>query len=209
MKPTSVAGESANSGDQASSMITSMAQLEAVMAKAGGVYHVECRKADGSLRWADEAVNAVTQEGKVCALKNALNASAFTQTSYLGLIASTNYASTANTNTAANISTSVATNGWQEAPSSVVATRGTPSWGTSTGAGGNASLATTAISFSILAAATLKGCFLVIKDLAGAGPSSAAGNTTGALYSAGTFTGGDKVVGAGDTLNVTYTASLT
>ena len=94
--------------------------------------------------------------------------------------------------------------------SSVVATRGTPSWGTSTGGAGNASLATSsAVSFAILAGLTIKGCFLVLKDLAGAGPSATTGSTTGAWYSAGLFTGGDKSVGSGDTLNVTYTGTLT
>ena len=34
------------------------------------------------------------------------------------------------------------------------------------------------------------------------------GNTNGALYSAGLFSGGDRAVANGDTLNVSYTASL-
>jgi hypothetical protein len=33
-------------------------------------------------------------------------------------------------------------------------------------------------------------------------------NTAGTLYSAGAFTGGVKTVGSGDTLNVSYTASM-
>jgi hypothetical protein len=32
--------------------------------------------------------------------------------------------------------------------------------------------------------------------------------TTGILYSAGSFTGGNRSIASGDTLNVTYTASV-
>jgi hypothetical protein len=179
-------------------------------ASLSGHYAVECIGADGLVKWTDTIKNAVTQEGKVCALNQAFKSSAFTQASYIGLISATGYTTPpANTNTAANISTTAATNGWQEVISAVVAARGTPSWGTSTGSGGNASLACTAIAFSILGTLTIKGCFLVLKNLAGTGASATVGDTTGALYSAGLFTGGDKAVGAGDTLNVTYTGSLT
>jgi hypothetical protein len=65
------------------------------------------------------------------------------------------------------------------------------------------------VSFSILDTATIKGCFLVVRASGGTAPTSAVGNTAGAILSAGLFTGGDKVVAASDTLNVTYTGRLT
>ena len=202
--------ESTHVTDQAAADILSILALDE-SASLAGFYSVECIGPDGQVKWTDTIKNTVTQEGKVVALNAAIKASAFTQTSYIGLISATGYTTPpANTNTAANISVSAATNGWQEVISAVVASRGTPSWGTSTGAAGNASLATSSsVTFSVLGTLTIKGCFLVLKDLAGSGPSATVGSTTGALYSAGLFTGGDKAVGNGDTLNVSWTGSLT
>jgi hypothetical protein len=57
---------------------------------------------------------------------------------------------------------------------------------------------------AITGAGTVKGCFMVL----GSGALNTIMNTAGTLYSAGTFSGGDKVVGNGDTLNVSYTASM-
>jgi hypothetical protein len=49
----------------------------------------------------------------------------------------------------------------------------------------------------------VKGAFLVL----GSGAVTTNNSTAGTLFSAGTFTGGDKVVATGDTLTVTYTLS--
>ena len=65
-----------------------------------------------------------------------------------------------------------------------------------------------AVSFSTLATDTIKGAFLLIRSSAGVAPTTTVGNTSGALYSAGLFSGGDQAVTASGTLNVTYTAGL-
>ena len=48
---------------------------------------------------------------------------------------------------------------------------------------------------------TVAGCFVNV------GGNSAIDNTTNTLFSAGDFLGGSKVVGIGDTISVTYTAT--
>jgi len=172
-----------------------------------GTYRVECVGADGKVKWIDTIENLVTTEGKNALLTHAFKASALTQTLVLGLVESTGFSAFNATNTAANI-TAVGggspTNGWNEATVSQCAARGTPSFG-SASAG---SLATSAaVSFSMLATATIKGAFLMMKSTAGVAPTTTTGNTSGALYSCGAFSGGDRSVINGDTLNVSYTAS--
>ena len=76
-------------------------------------------------------------------------------------------------------------------------TRPAPTW-SSASAG---SKATTATSFSISGTGTVAGAFMTTD--------STKSGTTGTLYSAGNFTGGSRSVASGDTLNVTYTATLT
>jgi len=184
-------------------------------ADAQGFYRIECRDSEGRLKWTDEIHNVVATEGKNSALTNFLKGSAFTQTVFMGLIESTGYgfagaqgSGVAATNLASSI-TAVAgaspANGWNEAPVGVCAARGTPSFGS---ASAGALALSTALAFSILATATIKGVFLVTKNAAGTAATSAVGNTAGSIYSAGLFSGGDKAVSNGDTLSVSYTASL-
>lgn len=183
-------------------------------ASAEGYYVIECRDAHGTLKWLDDIHNVVCTEGKNSSLTNFLKGSAFTQTAFMGLIEATGYgfagangSGVAATNLASSITanaTASPPNGWNEAPSSVCATRGTPSFGTASAG----SLAASALNFSIIGADTIKGVFLIVKNAAGTAATATVGNTAGALYSAGLFTGGDKAVVSGDTLSVTYTASL-
>jgi hypothetical protein len=95
--------------------------------------------------------------------------------------------------------------GWTEAGNAnaptYTAPRKTAAW--SAASGGSKALSS-ALSFAITGTGTVKGAFMVY----GSGAVSTIDNTSGTLYSAGVFSGGDKVVGNGDTLSVSYTASL-
>lgn len=156
---------------------------------AGGCYRVECRGADGQVKWVDYIDNLVTTVGKNDLLDKYLAGSAYTAAWFLGLIGSTGYSAVAAGDTAASHA------GWTESVAYSNATRPAPSWG-SASAGSKASTAT---AFNINATDTIKGAFLI--------SNSTKSGTTGILYSAGLFSGGDRAVANGDTLNVTYTAS--
>lgn len=156
---------------------------------AGGVYRVDCHGPDGALKWSDTVHNLVTTAGKNDLLDKYLAGSAYTAAWYLGLIDSTGYTAVAAGDTSASHT------GWAEAVPYSNATRPAPSWG-SASAGSKASTAT---AFTINATATVKGTFLI--------SNSTKSGSTGVLYSAGLFSGGDRSVTSGDTLNVTYTAS--
>lgn len=160
-------------------------------ARASGHYEVECIGADGQVRWTDTIPNLVTTGGKNDALDKYLAGSAYTAAWYLGLIDATGYTAVAAADTSASHA------GWAESSAYSQAARPTAAWAVAS-AGSKAF--SSAASFSINAGATIKGCFLI--------SNGTKGGVTGILYSAGLFSGGDKVVQNGDTLNVSYTASL-
>lgn len=160
-------------------------------AHASGHYTVECFDAEGNLKWSDGFDNLVTTVGKNDALDKYLAGSAYTAAWYLGLISNTSYTGVAAGDTAASHG------GWTEATGYSQSTRPTAAWAAA--ASGSKALSSAAV-FSINADATIKGCILISNN--------AKGGTTGILYSAGLFTAGDKVVQNGDTLNVSYTASM-
>ena len=156
---------------------------------AGGRYTFECIGPDGQVKWRDEIQNTVVTVGKNDLLDKYLAGSSYTATWFLGLIDLTSYSAISAADTAASHA------GWVEAVPYSNSTRPAPSWN----AASAGSKASTATAFNINATATVKGAFLI--------SNSTKSGTTGTLYSAGLFSGGDRAVASGDTLNVTYTAS--
>lgn len=166
-----------------------------------GIYNVKCFDAGGNLKWEDTAKNLVTTEGKAYLLNAGFRNSGYA-VGYIGLISSYTWSAVAAGDTMASHS------GWTECQANEanrspnVATRASATFSADATSG---TISTTAASFSIVNnGGTIKGCILNI----GTGASSALATNTGKLYSAGVFTGGDKVVGVGDTVQVTYTTTL-
>jgi hypothetical protein len=169
-------------------------------ADAHGRYEVECIGVDGKLKWREVIDNVVQTVGKNLALDTFLAGSAYTVTGpYLGLISSTSYSAVS----ALDTMTSHA--GWLEAGGTNAPTysgnRKTASW--SAASSGSKALAV-ASSFAITGSGTVKGAFIIF----GSSASATKDNTGGVLWSAGTFSTGDKAVVNGDTLNVNYSTSL-
>lgn len=167
---------------------------------AHGVYEIVCYGPDGLEKWRDVAHNTVATVGKNLALDTYLAGSSYTVTGpFMGLISSTSFTSIAAGDTMSSHG------GWLEAGITNLPTysgnRKTAAW--SAAASGSKALSA-ALAFSMTGSGTVKGCFLVF----GSGAVNTIDSTAGTLYSAGLFSGGDKTVGNGDTINVSYTASL-
>jgi hypothetical protein len=161
---------------------------------AGGVYTVECVGADGEVKWADTFHNLVVNTGIQDMNTQYFKGSAYTASPFLGLITGP-----ASGTTFAAADTLASHSGWAE-NTAYTGSRKAVTFGTATTA--NPSVITNSASpstFSMTGSATIAGAFLC----------NVASGTSGILFSAGDFSAGDKVVANGDTLNVTYTFSLT
>jgi hypothetical protein len=164
-------------------------------ASGGGVFHVQCFDKDGNLKWEDQMHNLVVNQGLQDMNTQYFKGSTYTAGFFLGLVtgpgSGTAYA--AGDTLASHI-------GWTEftnysgsrkavtfgtattADPSVISNSASPSQFSITGGGG-----------------TVAGAFLC----------TVASGTSGVLFSEADFQSpGDRVVVAGDTLNVTYTFSL-
>lgn len=154
---------------------------------------------DNEVIWEEIFDNLVFNAGKSDMLDKYFAGSAYTATIYMGLVDG----GSAPTYNAADTSASHA--GWTENVGYSNAARPTTSWnaasasGGGSGAAGTGSKATTATAFNINATGTIAGCFLATV--------STKSGTTGLFFSAGSFTGGNRTVANGDTLNVTWTGS--
>ena len=169
-------------------------------AQAHGRYVIECIGADGKLKWREVIDNVVCTAGKNVALDAFLAGSAYTVTGpFVGLISSTSYTAVAAADTMASHA------GWLEAGLANAPTytgnRKTAAW---SAAASGAKALSAALAFGITGTGTVKGAFVVY----GSGAVDTKDDTNGVLWSAGTFAAGDQAVINGDTLNVSYSASL-
>jgi len=197
--------ELASCGDNAEiSLQANVAGTETVGIE--GHYHVECRDADGNLKWTDSFPNLVNAIGKQLMLNTLLAGTSYTTVGpYLGLIGTTSP-------TFAASDTMTSHTGWTEFTNYTVggsAVRGTAVFSAATSSGTTPSNVTTAAAAAITytitgAGGNVTGCFLVT----GSGASSTQSNTGGTLYSAGAFATA-KTTTAGDTVSVTYSTTAT
>ena len=169
-----------------------------------GHYHVECRDANGNLKWEEEFPNLVVAIGKQLMLDTLLRGSSYTVVGpFLGLIGNSTTFAAADT---------MASHTWTEFVNYTVggsAVRGTAVFAASTSTGTTPSNVTSstasAITYTITGAGgTVYGCFLVT----GSGAVSTQSSTAGTLYSEGNFSVA-KAVTAGDTVAVTYSTTAT
>ena len=158
-----------------------------------GHYTAVCYGADGQIKWQDGIENLVTTVGKNFTLDTTLGNTAGGAV-VMGL---------KGTGTAVVADTQASHASWLEVGLANAPTysgnRPTPSFSAAS-AGSKAT--SSAVSFSMTSTGTVAGCFINI------GGSATKDNTTGTLFSAGDFSSSKSVVN-GDTIAVTYTATLT
>ena len=164
----------------------------------GGVFTVTCFDKEGNLKWEDQFHNLVMNVGLQDLNTQYFTGSAYTAAWYLGLItgpgSGTSFGAT---------DTMSSHTGWTEFINYTGTDRIAADFGTATNADPSVILNSTGTGGSPAvytisgAGGTIAGAFLttgVTKS-----------GTTGILFSAGDFSGGDKIVASGDTVNVTYT----
>jgi hypothetical protein len=163
--------------------------------RAGGVFHVQCVDKDGNVKWEESTHNLVVNEGLQSMNTQYFKGSAYTAAFFLGLVtgpgSGTTYA-------AADTLASHA--GWTEF-SNYTGARKAVTFGTATTADPSVISNSASVSqFTISGGGgTVAGAFLC----------TVSSGTSGVLFSEADFQSpGDRVVVAGDTLNVTYTFSL-
>jgi len=195
--------ELSNFGDHAVATLQANASIPEGMG-VDGYYKVECRDADGKLKWNEEFPNLVVAVGKQLMLDTLLRTSGTYTTvgPFLGLI---------NNSTTFAAADTMSSKTWTELTTYTVggsAVRGTAVFGASSSTGTTPSNVTTstatAITYTMTGSATVYGCFLVT----GTGAVSTISSTAGTLYSEGNFSTA-KTVTSGDTVSVTYSTTAT
>ena len=155
-------------------------------------YHAECYGPDGVLKWEDTFDNLVTTEGLNKYLDATLKTGLTTPVWYVSLVK-------AKTTGYAAGDTLASHGGWTEGAPGTDWTGNRITWTPGSVAAGSVDNSVSKAVFPILGTLTIYGCLM----------SSAATGTSGTLLGVGDFSGGSKAVGAGDSLQITVTCSLT
>lgn len=157
------------------------------------VYHFECFDSEGNLKWEDYAENTVVNEGLNDLLDKYFKGSGYTAAHYVGL--------TDGTPTPAAGDTMASHAGWAEVTTYLNSPDVRPTLTLGTVASQSVDNSASKASFSMAGASpdaiTVGGAFITTN--------STKGGTSGTLYSVAAFSGGDKGLNNGDTLNVTAT----
>jgi hypothetical protein len=161
---------------------------------AGGVYSVECVGPDGQVKWTDTFNNLVMNVGVQDMNTQYFKGASYTAAFFLGLVTGPGSGTTF-----AAADTLASHAGWTESAAYAGARKAAVFGTASTANPSVISNSASPASFVMNATVTIAGAFLC----------TVSSGTSGVLFSAGDFTGGDKLVDSGDTLNVTYTFSLT
>lgn len=161
---------------------------------AGGIFTVECVGADGQVKWTDTFHNKVVNQGLQHMNDTYFAAVGYSAAWYVGLVTGPGAG-----NTYAAGDTLAIHGGWTENTAYT---------------GNRKALVLTAATLadpSVITNSASPASFAITTNgqvIAGALLASVSSGTSGILFSVGNFTGGDKNVDSGDTLNVTYTFSL-
>jgi hypothetical protein len=164
-------------------------------AAGGGVFHFKCYDKDGNLKWEDSAKNLVVNTGLQDMNTQYFKGVSYTAAWYIGLVNDSGFSAYAAGDTLASHT------GWTETTDYSGGNRATATFGTATTADPSViNNSSSPGAFSITGTVTVRGAFLTnIQDKT---------NNTGLLFSVSNFTGGNRAVVNGDTLNVTYEFSL-
>jgi hypothetical protein len=165
-------------------------------ARGGGTFHFQCFDKDGNLKWKDSAKNLVVNTGLQDMNTKYFKGVSYSAAWYIGLVTGPN---SGNTYVAGDTLASHA--GWTEDINYSGGDRIAATFGTATTADPSVIDNSGAVAvFAITGTTTIAGAFLTdIQDNT---------DNVGLLFSVSAFTGGDRDVISGDTLNVTYEFSL-
>ena len=195
--------ELSNFGDSAVATMQSNVSVPEGMG-VEGFYQVECRDAQGNLKWNEGVPNLVVAIGKQLMMDTLLKGSSYSVVGpFLGLIGNSTTFAAADT---------MSSKTWTEFTNYTVggsAVRGTAVFASATSTGTTPSNVTSSVATPITytitgAGGTVYGCFLVT----GTGAVNTQSSTAGTLYSEGNFAV-SKNVTVGDTVTVTYTTTAT